>query len=106
MCLPVSAPPSLLSCALTSLPLEVSHVLVRLQGWVTENGLWGSAGWWPEERVWAEPRRPNGQYVGAGEGFVYSINVVPRDARALVTQKLWQDKKGGSRVRSTRPPHL
>lgn len=37
--------------------------------------------------MWAEPRCPNAQYIGAGEGFIYSIDVVPRYARALVTQE-------------------
>lgn len=54
--------------------------------------------------MWAEPRCPNAQYVGAGEGFIYSIDVVPRYARALVTQELWQGKKGDSLVRTTKLP--
>lgn len=54
--------------------------------------------------MWTEPRRANGQYVGAGEGFIYSINVVPRYACTLVTQELWQSKKGGSLVRATKTP--
>lgn len=79
--------------------LEVGPVLVGLQGWVTKNGLWSSAGWGPKERVGAEPRGPNGQDVGAGQGLIYAINVVPRYTRAFITKELRQGREGESVIK-------
>lgn len=73
---------------LTSLPLNVGHVLLRLQSRVTENGLGSGTGWGPEQRVGAQPRGPNGQHIRAGQGLIHTINVVPRNTSTLVTEEL------------------
>lgn len=41
---PSNSPPHVL----TILSLQVGSVLLGLQGWLTENGLWSSTGWGPE----------------------------------------------------------
>jgi len=83
----VSLLPLLAFSLLTSLPLNVGHVLLGLQGRVTENGLGGGTGWGPEERVGAEPRRPNGQHIGAGQGLIHTVDVVPGHTSTLVTEE-------------------
>ena len=70
------------------MPLDIGHVLLRLQGRVAENGLGSGAGCGPEEGVRAEPRSSDGQHVRTGQGLVHSVNVVPRDASALITEEL------------------
>lgn len=35
----------------------------------------------------AEPRSPNGQYIGAGQGLIHTINVVPRNTSTFVTEE-------------------
>lgn len=51
-----------------------------------------------------EPRGPNGQDVGAGQGLIYTIDVVSRYTRAFITKELRQGREGESVVKTTKIP--